>query len=342
MQEFNLINKFFKPLNTNKILSRNLSDDTSSIHLKNSQELIISKDIFVENIHFKLSDGAKNIASKLLATNLSDIASSGAKPYGYMLGIGKTSNLDENFFSEFCTGLKDLQKKFHLDLIGGDTVNSKIFFLSITIFGIAQKNKILSRQNAKSTDLIFVSGSIGDAGLGLKLLAKKKLSKNIDNKYLINRHLQPTPRIKLGNELLNLKLSKCAIDVSDGLLADVKKICESSKIDAKIYLDKIPFSKQAKKFLKENTKHNPLELLSSGDDYELVFSAKKKDLSQINSLAKKLKINLTCIGEFIKNNQKNNFQIILLEKINNNDKLTKTNKNNYKIIKNFKLGYEHS
>jgi thiamine-monophosphate kinase len=341
MQEFNLIDKFLKPLCANNTLDRNLSDDTASLQIKNDEELVISKDIFVENIHFKFSESAYNIATKLLATNLSDIASSGAKPFSYMLGIGKNSHLDEKFFKEFCAGLKDSQKKFNINLIGGDTVNSPTIFFSLTIFGVSKKNKILSRKKAQIGDLIYTSGTIGDAGLGLNLLAQK----NDNFKYLISRHLNPTPRLDLGQNLLEKKLSKCAIDVSDGLLADIKKICEASQISAKIYFDKIPFSTQAKKFLKLNPQHDPLKLLSSGDDYELVFSVKKNCQKKILDLANKLKVNLTCIGEFIKVEEKNDYNVFLYreyKEIQKKNKLTKNNKKQQELIKIVKLGYEHS
>ncbi len=338
MQEFNLINKFFKPLCTNNSLDRNLSDDTASLQIKNDEELVISKDIFLENVHFKYSDGAHNIATKLIAANLSDIASSGAKPLSYMLGIGKNSRLDEKFFKEFCIALKDSQKKFNINLIGGDTVNSPITFFSLTIFAVSKKNKILSRKNAQIGDLIYTSGTIGDAGLGLSLLGQK----NHNFKYLISRHLNPTPRIKLGQSLLEKKLSKCAIDISDGLLADTKKICEASQICAKIYFDKIPFSTQAKKYLKLNPQHDPISLLSSGDDYELIFSVKRNSQKKIIDLAKKLKLNLTCIGEFIKVEEKNNYNIFLYNKSLKKNKLSKVTKKQQELIKIFKLGYEHS
>jgi len=338
MKEFNLIDKFFKPLCSNNKLDRNLSDDTASIQLKNDEELVISKDIFIENIHFKFSDGAFNIATKLLATNLSDIASSGAKQVSYMLGVGKNSRLDEKFFNEFCRGLKYCQKKFKINLIGGDTVNSPTIFFSLTIFGVSKKNKILSRKNAEVGDLIYTSGTIGDAGLGLHLLTQKKYN----FKYLISRHLNPSARLDLGQNLLEKKLSKCAIDVSDGLLADLKKICEASQVCAKIYFDKIPFSIQAKKYLKLNSSFNKLDLLSSGDDYELIFSIKKNCQKKILDLANKLKVNLTCIGEFIAVEEKNNYNIYLQKEILKKDKLTKTNKKQLESIKIVKLGYEHS
>ena len=223
-------------------------------------------------------------------------------------------------------------------MIGGDTVNSPTVFFSLTIFGVSKKNKILSRKNAEIGDLIYTSGTIGDAGLGLNLLAQK----NDNFKYLISRHLKPTPRLDLGQNLLKKKLSKCAIDVSDGLLADIKKICEASQICAKIYFDKIPFSTQAKKYLKLNPQHNPLNLLSSGDDYELIFSVKKNCQKKILDLAKKLKVNLTCIGEFIKVEEKNNFNIFLYKEILKKDKLTKANKKQQELIKIVKLGHEHS
>lgn len=316
MREFQLIEKFFKPLTKGAKAAQNLADDVAKISLKKDEELIISKDMFVEDVHFLRADGAFKIASKLLRTNLSDLASAGATPLYYMLGFSKNKNLDEKFLSEFARGLETTQNEFNLCLIGGDTVSSDKLFFSITIFGKIKKGQTLSRNQAKAGDLIFVSGSIGDAGIGLV---------SQDSQYLTNRHFFPTPRIELGKKLLEKKLSSCAIDVSDGFLADLNHICSASKLSAEIQLEKIPFSKEAKNFLQKNPKKNPLDLLSSGDDYELIFVVNPKNLKKIPALSEALKLDLTCVGEF-KKSQK--FEIDLRDQKN-------------KKIKIEKFGYEH-
>jgi thiamine-monophosphate kinase len=363
MSEFQIIEKNFKPLTNYIKTARNLADDVAKISLKKNEELVVSKDLFVEDIHFLRQDGGFKIASKLLLTNLSDIAASGAKPVYYLLGFSKNKNLDQNFLKEFTRGLKLTQNKFGISLIGGDTVESEKLFFSITIFGIIKKNQILSRDNAKDGDLIFVSGSIGDAFLGLKLKIKSSL-KNLEKKdrdYLLERHFFPTPKIDLGKKLLAEKLSKCAIDVSDGLLADLNHLCQESKLDAEIFLEKIPLSSAAKNFLNliQHIKPRPrnkcgvtalsdyaqvchptlvagssnmsnitvLDLISGGDDYELIFSTHPKNQQKILSLAKLLKFKISCIGKFTKPSTKK-------------PKITLFDKNNKKInIK--KFGYEH-
>lgn len=323
LSEFDIIQKFFKPLATNGKMSQDLSDDVAKIDLKEDQQLIISKDMIVQDVHFKLSDGAKNIAKKLLLSNLSDIASSGAKPLCYVLGFSKNKHVDQEFIEEFVKGLKSVQNEYKISLIGGDTVKSKQLIFSVTIFAAIKKNKNLSRLKAKNNDLIFISGSIGDAYIGLNN-EKYKLTA-ADKKFFLNRHLSPNPRVKLGQELVKNNLSKCAADISDGLLADLNHICNSSNLGAIIHQDKIPFSKPAQKLLKKHP-NLFLKLISAGDDYELIFSANEKDYDKIQKLSKRLDINLTCIGKFTKKN--NSQQISLLD-------------SKSKIINIDKYGYEH-
>jgi thiamine-monophosphate kinase len=170
--------------------------------------------------------------------------------------------------------------------------------------------------------LIFVSGNLGDAKIGLDLKLGKKLNfTNLQKKYFLERHFFPTPRIELGEKLLAKKLSKCAIDVSDGLLADLRHLCVNSKLSAEIFLDKIPFSAAVEKLSQEEK----LELLSGGDDYELIFAVDPKNEKKILELSKLLKLRLTCIGKF---------------KENAKSAITLLNLKNQKIrLK--KFGYEH-
>lgn len=322
MKEFSLIDKIFKPLTNGCKAAQNLADDVAKISLKKDEELIISKDVFVEDVHFLLADGGFKIASKLLRTNLSDLAASGAKPVYYMLGFSMNKKISAKFLTDFGKGLRSVQKEFDLDLIGGDTVFAQKLFFSVTIFGIAKKAEILSRQNAKAGDLIFVSGTIGDASLGFALRQKKIKADKKTAEFLLNRHFFPTPRISLGAALTRYKLSKCAIDISDGFFADLRQICKSSSLDAEIFLEKFSFSKAAKKL---ETK--ALDLLSSGDDYELIFCAPKKNLQKILALKNSLQLEISCVGE-LKKMAKKSPQIIL------------RNENSKKIpIK--KFGYEH-
>ncbi len=345
MLEFEFINKILLPLTQNpnspkrtKNPSQNLEDDVAILSFNKDFDLIISKDIFIEEVHFLKSDGAQKIASKLLLTNLSDLASSGGKPLYYMLGFTKNPSLDKNFYKEFGDALKKLQQKYQLTLIGGDTSNSSKLFYSITIFGKVKKNKILSRKNAQDGDLIFVSNSIGEAFLGLDI--KLKNLKKLENfqKKLLDKHFYPQPRIELAQELINKNLSKCATDISDGLIADLSNICKASRLNSEIYLSQIPLSKETKIYLKNNPKINLLELLSGGDDYELIFAVNPKNLNKITKLSQKLNLNLTCIGKFFKessykNKSNENFDVFLFP--------NEHNTSSKDLIKISKKGYEH-
>jgi thiamine-monophosphate kinase len=328
MDEFKIIKNLFCKLTKSSEAAQNLNDDVAKISLKKNEELVVSKDMFVEDLHFLCSDGAFKIASKLLLTNLSDLASAGANPIYYMLGFSKNKDLDKKFYTEFCRGLNFVQNKFDLCLIGGDTVFSQKLVFSVTIFGVVKKNRSLARFKACEGDLIFVSGNIGDAFLGLlcKQNSLKKLTKSEKN-YFLDRHFYPTPRIELGKNLLKKKLANAAIDVSDGFFSDLRHICQASKLDAKVYLNKIPISDFAKKALKKNSQIENFDLFSGGDDYELIFSSNPKNLKKILTLSKDLNLRISCVGSFV-NTYKKSPKIDLFSETN--QKIT---------IK--KFGYEH-
>ena len=328
MQEFELISKFFKQLTKGFLGAQNLADDVAKIALKPDEELVISKDVFVEDVHFFADEDPKKISSKLLLTNLSDIASSGAKPLYYMLGFGKSKKFTSQFYTKFVSGLKEIQEKFAICLIGGDTASAAKSFFSVTIFGVAKKGKILSRLNAKDGDLIFVSGSIGDSAIGFKVRSGElKIQNKNEKNFFLNRHFFPEARIELGKKLIEKNLSKCATDVSDGLFADLRNICNSSNLDAEIFLDAVPISDLMKKFLEKNPNQNILDLLSFGDDYELIFTANLKDEKKIFALSKELNLNISCIGKMTKKTKK-------LPKLRLFNSLGKR-------IKIKKFGYEH-
>lgn len=352
MEEFEFIDQLLKPLSHNKNSKNNssnpsldLEDDVALIDNLSSKKLVVSKDIMVENVHFIKEDGARRIAAKLLLSNLSDIAASGSKPIYYMLGFSKNNLLDKKFYQEFVDSLKEIQQKYNIILIGGDTVNSPHIFFSITIFAeIAKKQKILLRSAAKKNDLIFVTNYIGDAfiGLNLKLKQLNSIKKNTSPKWhkaLIDKHYFPQPRIKLAQQLVHKKISKCATDISDGLIADLTNICNSSKLDAQIFLSSIPISLGAKKYLKSSEEFTKIDLITGGDDYELIFTSSPKNLNKINKLALELNLKITQIGKFLepaklsKKNDKKKYNVFLY-----NDEYD-CHKDHHIIIKN--KGYNH-
>lgn len=341
MKEFEIIKKKFLPLaNFNQYISKpiidsfDLSDDVTLI--KNSRKkYIVSKDIFIENVHFLRSDGGEKIAQKLLLTNISDIASSGGKPLFYFLGFTKNSDLPNKFYDDFADGLKKIQDKFNIVLAGGDTSNSNQLFYSVTIFGSVENNKILLRKNANEGDLIYISNYIGEAFLGLDI--KLKQTKKLFNfhKKLLDKHFYPIPRVELTKILAKRQISKCATDISDGLIADLENICESSNLIAEIDLSKIPISQYSKKYLQQNKHIKITDLLCAGDDYEIIFSIPEKYLDEINKISQELNLKLTCIGKFLQNNSKKT-----MNSKNSKVKLYQdfTSK---KLIKFSTKGYEH-
>jgi thiamine-monophosphate kinase len=322
MDEFKLINKYFHPLTNNSIESQKLEDDVAIL----SDNIVVSKDLLAQDVHFRISDGAYNIANRLIRSNLSDIASSGSTPLHYMLGFCKNKHTDDQFLTQFSKALKEINQEFNIHLLGGDTIKStdKLFF-SITIFG-KTNGSILSRNNARPGDLIFVSGNIGDAFLGRMILEDKIQTTKNNSDYLISRYYKPNPRIQLGQELIKHNLSKCAIDISDGLFSDIKHICRASNLKSTILHNKIPLSRQAKDILQKNKNISHMDLFSAGDDYELIFTTAKDNENKIYDLSEELQIPLTKIGS-LESSQKNNQPITLIQ--------------DNKEIKIDKFGYEH-
>lgn len=272
--EKKLIEKYLLPLARNK----------ESLLLKNDaaffeqQDLIISTDMMIEDKHFKRNIDPNLLAKKLIRVNLSDIAAMGAIPDGFFLNIAIPKSRIKNWFKDFTNGLKSDMKKFNLKLYGGDTSSSSKIFLSLTILG-KTNGYCHNKSNTKSNSDIFVTGNIGDAGLGHELLIKDSIlscSKKSKKKLIKKLHL-PEPRLSLGQKLLN-NVEFCT-DISDGLLEEVSSVADQSNKQANIFLDKIPLSLESKEIFMKNKKksHDIWEIiLSGGEDYELLFSPLKK------------------------------------------------------------------
>ncbi len=283
MSEHSLITRYFVPLAEHFSGSLFLSDDAAILDVPAGQQLVITKDSMSEGVHFIGNEAPALIAKKLLRTNLSDLAAMGATPYCYFLSIALPAPLDESYIQAFASGLADDQKTFSIHLAGGDTITTKgTATFSITAHGLVPHGKALRRNDAKIGDIIYVSGTLGDAALGLESLRTQAKQSNIsdmgcfvakaprnDVEYLINRYQLPQPRVSLGESLRDIATS--CIDISDGLLADMNHICKASNVGADIHQTHLPLSAAAHKQVEKDAA-NWAYIYAGGDDYELLFT----------------------------------------------------------------------
>ena len=298
--EFDLIETYFAPLASGVTGAFNLKDDAAVIEPPAGKSVVITNDTIVEGIHFFSEDSAEQIASKLLRVNLSDLAAMGSVPAFYNLSIALNSSISAHWVKKFARGLQRDQSEFGVSLLGGDTVStSGPLTFSLTAIGYIESGKFLRRSGAVIDDDIWVSGTIGDAALGL-LGVQGKLDNFSPNnlEYLISRYKKPNPRVQLAPALIDS--ANAVIDVSDGLLSDLNHICSESRVGADIFVSQIPVSDPVN--IAINQDPNLVDLiLSGGDDFELLFTAKISKRALFESTTKALKIPLTRIGSIVKN-----------------------------------------
>lgn len=296
--EFGLIAKIRKWMNTTRPgLVRGIGDDAAVVG-NGDRVLLITTDILIEDVHFERSwTDPYRLGKKALAVNLSDIAAMGGTPKQFLISIGLPKHLSLSFVSLFYRGLKDEARRFGVDLIGGDTSLSRKIIVNICLIGEGKKGTTLFRSGAKVGDDLYVSGTLGDAALGLRALQDNSLKKK--PKGLVERHLSPVPRVKLGQALARKKLASAMIDVSDGIMSDIHHLLEESGVGARIWEERIPLSRHYRKWVRAYSK-NPYQFaLYGGEDYELLFTAWPSKQAEIDLLARSSAIPITRVGEII-------------------------------------------
>lgn len=299
MDEFALIAHFFAPLAAAEAGAFGLTDDAAVLALDSNQELVATIDTLVEGVHFRGEDPPESVGVKLLAVNLSDLAAMAARPRGYLLSLALpvawTPDRREAWLGSFVSGLATAQAQAGVALVGGDTVGTPgPLTLTVTALGTVARNRAVRRSGAQMGDDVYVSGSIGDAVLGLMLLQGTITgAPAADAALLIERYQRPSPRLSIGHGLAGL--AHATADVSDGLIADLGHICRASGVCATIDSQRIPLSPGAKAVL---ARHPDvfMELLRGGDDYELVFTAAPERAADIARLAAETGVPLTAIG----------------------------------------------
>jgi len=284
LSEFAMIAKLFAPLAANAKGAFGLTDDAATLRLDGDEELVVTVDALVEGVHFLRDDPPDTIAKKALRVNLSDLAAKGARPRGYLLALSLPIWIGDEWLARFAAGLGEDQEKYTIDLLGGDTTSTPgPLTLSITALGAVPAGRMIRRSGAKPGDRVFVSGTIGDAGAGLALLkgGGPQLSEQ-DGAYLIGRYRLPEPRLALGLRLSGL--ASAAADVSDGLLADLGHIAETSHVRIVVDAARIPLS-PGMVSLWGHDRGAILRAATAGDDYEIAFTAPEDSRPAIAKVA---------------------------------------------------------
>ena len=289
MQEFELIKNYFSKLANKSIGSLKLNDD---VFFDKTNKLVVSVDTYVEGNHFINFKKPDLVIKKVIRASISDLICKSVKPkYYFLSGSGNSKHFTKNNLAKISKSLKEEQKKYKLILGGGDTVYSNK--LSFTVTSIGFSNKIIYRNRSKINDDLYVTGNLGDSFLGLLILKKKiNLNKKLST-YFINQYYKPVIKYSLTDHLN--KFATSSIDLSDGLISDLEKLTNKQKNSYQLFFDDIPVSKNLKSVIisKDLIKKN---LISKGDDYQILFTANSKHrnlIAKISSL-KRLKITRIC------------------------------------------------
>ncbi len=291
--EFGLIERIRRAMPAGRGVRIGIGDDAAWVgHPAGSS--LVTADLLVEKVHFNLKwISLYELGYKSLAVNLSDIAAMGGVPAYAILSLGIPGNFDSNQIDEFYRGVKALARKSRVAIVGGDTNIADSLIVSVCVIGHPPLRPI-RRSGAKVGDDIYVTGTLGDSALGLKLLRQGKgRLKGQNFAKLIARHHRPTPRLSAGSLLAKEGLATAMIDVSDGLLQDLGHICRASDVGAVVFNNQLPLSPAYRVLAgKDSTIH----ALSGGEDYELLFCARPKNRDRVEKLPRRAHLRITRIG----------------------------------------------
>ena len=284
--EFGLIARCFAPLAGPGALG--LLDDAALLVPPPGRELVISADAMVAGVHFLPDDHPDLVGRKLLRVNLSDLAAKGATPLGYLLTVSAPRATPEAWFAAFAAGLAQDQAEYGVTLLGGDTTSTPgPVSLSLTIIGHVAPGAMVRRSGAREGDGIWVTGTIGDAAMGLAVALRGERC-TADEQFLLDRYRVPRPRV--GFPLANI--ASAAMDVSDGLVQDLGHLCRASGLGARINAARVPLSPAAA------AAGDLLRCLTGGDDYEILMAVPPDRASRLLEAASRARVAVTRIGAF--------------------------------------------
>jgi thiamine-monophosphate kinase len=299
--EDRLIAKYFKPLATAPG-ALGLTDDAASFAPPEGHELVLTTDAIVSGIHFLPDDPPETVARKALRVNLSDLAAKGAHPAGCLLTLAMPEGIGHGWLNPFVSGLQSDCDLFSCPVYGGDTVRTEgPLWVSITAFGTLPRGTMVKRAGAKPGDVVVVTGTVGDGALGLRLLRDpdhiERWSLSDDEAaHLAGRYRVPQPRTAMADAVRTL--ASAAMDVSDGLVGDLAKLCEVSGISARIETARLPLSPSAAKAL--DVEPGLIEVIATGgDDYEILAAVPANKIAAFHDQARAASVPVTEIGEIV-------------------------------------------
>jgi thiamine-monophosphate kinase len=292
ISEFELIRRFFTHPARGAVLG--VGDDAALVRARAGMELAISADMLVEGRHFLPRADPALLGRKSLAVNLSDMAAMGAQPRWVTLALA-LPRTDARWLRPFARGFMALAREHGVDLVGGDTTRGPLT-ICVQIIGEAPKGSALRRDGARVGDDVWVSGRLGSAALALAAMQGAVRVPSARRAALDTRLHAPTPRVELGIALRGI--ARSAVDVSDGLLADLGHICERSHLDANLEWGALP----ATPFVRSQAQQSRVAaraLVAGGDDYELCFTAPARRRSQVIAAGKRSRTEVTLIGRMV-------------------------------------------
>ena len=293
MNEFEIINNLKKIIDNPASLK--LNDD---VFFDKKKALVVSIDTYNENIHFPNLNNPDLIIKKIIRSSISDIISKGVDPKFLLISMSIPKNyLNKRKLKSILESIKFEQKKYKFSFVGGDTTFSKKLSFTICVFGYHKL--IIKRSTCLKNDDIYITGNIGDSSVGLSFLKNKINSSRKFERYFVNKYFKPDLAFGFHRDLF--KFANSSMDISDGLLIDLKKIVEPKKMKFILEFDLLPKSNYLKKLIKQK-KISKKNHLFDGDDYQIVFTAKKKDRKLINITSKKWNQKVTRIGTIVNTN----------------------------------------
>ena len=298
--EFDEIRNLFRPLTRGAPEALELLDDVAVIGPRPGFELLISTDTIVAGVHALPDTSPADLAYKLAGVNLSDLAAKGAIPDGAFLNVSWPRDWDADDRTAFATALGEALNVYKVRLFGGDTVRTPgPFQASLTVLGWCPMGRAVLRSGARAGDLVYVTGSIGDGWLGLSAAKGEGSLSEEDRAALTSRYLRPTPRLEFS--AIARDLCSAAVDVSDGLIADIGHIAVASGVGVELDLAAVPVSDPAGRWLRtvDDEAKARLALAAGGDDYEVACTAPRAAQGELLSRAASIGLRLTCIGSMI-------------------------------------------
>jgi thiamine-monophosphate kinase len=276
--EFEIIARYFAAHDRRADVLLGIGDDAAVLDVRSDRKLVVATDTIVAGVHFPAQTAPAEIGYRALAVNLSDLAAMGAEPSWMTLSLSLPS-ASESWIAELAAGLFELADRHQVVLVGGDTVRGPLV-ITVQLAGWVEPDRWLTRSGAKAGDVLMISGVTGEAAAGLQVI-QQQLPAGAAATHLQRRFFRPEPRVALGRRLRTI--ASAAMDVSDGLLTDLAKLCEASNCGAQLDVDRLPASAAMRELFPENACID--YALAGGDDYELIFTVPPQQAGALTATA---------------------------------------------------------